>query len=171
MKVTESKIDDVLESKKGSPIAKIALEWLNYKINQEHCRNHGDYGDPVSGTHEDHLQPSSLFDFPNTPFPEVPEDEWTNWKNYRNMLPNLQFFEDVSNIRKSNIELTRYYEDLSDQAKNIYQEQYLLFSINNENDKEILSLQNFGAFFKKRRSIIKKKLSDLLGLNRDEAAD
>lgn len=171
LKVTESKIDDVLESKKGSPIAKIALEWLNYKINQEHCRNHGDYGDPVSGTHEDHLQPSSLFDFPNTPFPEVPEDEWTNWKNYRNMLPNLQFFEDVSNIRKSNIELTRYYEDLSDQAKNIYQEQYLLFSINNENDKEILSLQNFGAFFKKRRSIIKKKLSDLLGLNRDEAAD
>lgn len=161
LRVTESKIDDVLESKKGSPIAKIALEWLNYRISQER----DGHGNLVLGTHEDHLQPSSLFDHIHTPFLEVPEDEWTNWKNYRDMLPNLQFFDEVANVRKSNLELIRYYESLSDDAKEIYQDQYLLFPINNEDDERILSLQKFGEFFEKRRLIIKEKLSGLLGLN------
>lgn len=168
LRVTESKINDVLESKKGSPIAKIALEWLNYTINQN-GGNHGDLGNLV--LHEDHLQPSSLFDTIHTPFPEVPEDEWTNWKNYRDMLPNLQFFEDGANIRKSNHELIEYYENLSNDTKENYQNQYLLFHIADEMDKEILSLQKFGVFFEKRRLIIKEKLSGLLGLNRDETVD
>ncbi|MBR6125526.1 DUF262 domain-containing protein [Candidatus Saccharibacteria bacterium] len=151
LKVTESKIEEILESKKGAPITKIALEWLNYTMSI-----------PVSpDVHEDHLQPFSLFMYARPPM--VPEADWVNWKGLCNTLPNLQFFNWHLNILKSNRELYEYYDNLEGGSKDLYQKCYLLFEVNNEEEQEILLLQNFGKFFEKRKAVIKEKLSSLLG--------
>lgn len=156
LKVTESKIEEILESKKGSPITKIALEWLNYTMSF-----------PVSSeVHEDHLQPRSLFMFAKPPM--VPEAEWMNWKSLCNTLPNLQFFNWHLNILKSNRELYVYYDNLLDDDKIFYQKRYLLFEVNNDEEKKILLLENFGKFFEKRKAVIKEKLSSLLGFAEPE---
>ena len=124
------------------------------------------------GLHEDHLQPKSLFSIPVPPV-GVTVDQWNNWKNICDMLPNLQFFEGELNIFKSNRELYNFYDNLAEgeNGKIAYQNRYLLFPIANETDQEILTLQKFDKFFEKRRLVIKEKLSGLLGLNYDTAVN
>jgi hypothetical protein len=158
LKVTEPKIDEILECKKGSPIAKIALEWLNFTLSSIIPN------DP----HEDHLQPRSLFGYAKPP--EVSDEDWMNWKGLYNMLPNLQFFDGELNKFKSNHELYDFYDGLDDgeNGKIAYQKKYLLFDINSEEDEELLLLKNFGKFFEKRKAVIKEKLSSLLGFAEPE---
>lgn len=154
LKITEAKINDILESKKGSPLARIALEWVNFS---------SPMGQSL-GMHEDHMQPYSSFNglYPPT---GVSAEEWNQWKNYRDMLPNLQFFEGQLNKFKSNTELYQFYDSIADgpNGKEAYEKSYLLFPIQTDSDKELLLLQNFGYFFEKRRSIMKERLSILLG--------
>ena len=151
LRVTGAKIDEILESKKGSPIAKIALEWINL-------------GDRIGFTqeiHEDHLQPNSLFSG-LVPQDGISSDDWQLWQKYRDMLPNIQLFDRHLNIVKSNRELYDYYENFADDDKRTYQKCYLFFPIETEDDKNLLLRVNFGRFFERRKAVLKRILSSLL---------
>ena len=106
LRVTEGKIEDVLNSEKGSRVAGevlyyLSLDWINKAYKYE----------------QDHLHPESRFSS-NKPT-TVSIEEWKIWRSNRNRLPNLHLLEGRSNGSKNNMRLVDYCNDMKCGAKNI----------------------------------------------------
>ena len=80
LKVTDGKIEDILNSEKGSRIAGEALYYLNL-----------DWMNKNYKYEQDHLHPYDRFD--STKPISVSFEDWRRWRNDRNRLPNLQLLE------------------------------------------------------------------------------
>jgi hypothetical protein len=102
LRVTDGKIEDVLNSEKGSRVAGevlyyLNLDWINKNFKYE----------------QDHLHPDSRFD--NSKPHSISMDDWKKWRSMRNKLPNLHLLEGRSNGSKSDMRLIDYYNDMNDQ--------------------------------------------------------
>jgi uncharacterized protein with ParB-like and HNH nuclease domain len=100
LRVTDGKIEDVLNSEKGSRVAGevlyyLSLDWLNKTYKYE----------------QDHLHPESKFS--NKPV-SVAMENWKIWRGNRNRLPNLHLLEGRSNGSKNDMRLIDYYNDMND---------------------------------------------------------
>ena len=87
LRVTDGKIEDILNSEKGSRVAGealyyLSLDWLNQNFKYE----------------QDHLHPYERFD--DSKPVAVSMEEWKRWRGNRNRLPNLQLLEGRSNGSK-----------------------------------------------------------------------
>lgn len=144
LRVTDGKIDDIINAEKGSRVAGEALyflakDWINKNFKYE----------------QDHLHPFDRFDGskPNS----VLMEDWRRWRNYRNRLPNLQLLEGRSNGSKNDMRLVDYYNDMNDEQRAIFCRQALI------PDNTSLEFDHFGEFYEKRRSLMIAKIKQLLG--------
>lgn len=144
LRVTESKIEDVLNSEKGSRVAGevlyyLSINWINKNFKYE----------------QDHLHPDNRFNLsrPST----VTQEEWKRWCGIRNRLPNLHLLEGRSNGSKNDMSLIDYCNDMNEMQKTeFFQKSMIPHNIS-------LEIQDFGKFYEARRSILMQKIRDLLG--------
>lgn len=143
LRVTDGKIEDILNSEKGSRVAGealyyLSLDWINKNFKYE----------------QDHLHPFDRFDG-NKPI-TVSMEDWRRWRGNRNRLPNLQLLEGRSNGSKKDMRLVDYYNDMNDTQKADFCEQSFIPDTS-------LELDNFEEFYEKRKAVLADKIRQLLG--------
>lgn len=144
LRVTDGKIDDIINSEKGSRVAGEALyflgiDWINKTFKYE----------------QDHLHPYDRFD--STKPISVSMEDWRRWRGNRNRLPNLQLLEGRSNGSKNAMRLVDYYNDMNDEQRAMFRKEALI------PDDVSLELENFEDFYEKRKELLTTKIRQLLG--------
>lgn len=144
LRVTDSKIEDILNSEKGSRVAGealyyLSLDWINKNFKYE----------------QDHLHPGDRFD--GSKPVSVSMENWRRWRGNRNRLPNLQLLEGRSNGSKNDMPLIDYYNDMNDEQKAEFCKDALI------PDGVSLELENFEEFYEKRKALLTAKIRQLLG--------
>lgn len=143
LKVTDGKIEDIINSEKGSRVAGDALYFLNL-----------DWINRTFKYEQDHLHPFDRFDG-SKPL-TVSMDDWRRWRGNRNRLPNLQLLEGRSNGSKNAMRLVDYYNDMNDEQKALFRKQALI------PDGVSLELDHFDEFYDARKAILIQKIRNLL---------
>lgn len=144
LRVTDGKIEDIINSEKGSRVAGEALYYLNLDWINKNCKYE-----------QDHLHPSYRFDL-NKPT-SVSMDDWKIWRGNRNRLPNLQLLEGRSNGSKNDMPLIEYYNDMNEEQKAAFMKQAII-----PKDTS-LEINNFGVFYEKRKVLLTEQIRKLLG--------
>ena len=144
LRVTDGKIDDILNAEKGSRVAGevlyfLGLDWINKNYKYE----------------PDHLHPDERFNRTNPV--SVPMEEWNKWRSNRNRLPNLHLLEGRQNASKNDMRLVDYYNDMNDEQKAVFRKEALI------PDGVSLELEHFGEFYEKRKALLMDKIRQLLG--------
>lgn len=144
LRVTDGKIEDILNSEKGSRVAGealyyLCLDWTNKNFKYE----------------QDHLHPFDRFD--GSKPVSVSMEDWRRWRGNRNRLANLQLLEGRSNGSKNDMRLIDYYNDMNDDQKAEFCKQAII------PDGVSLELEHFDEFYEKRKEILATKLLELLG--------
>ena len=143
LRVTEAKIEDVINAEKGSRVAGevlyyLSLEWLNKTFKYE----------------QDHLHPDNKFN--NKP-PSISMEDWRNWRSNRNRLPNLHLLVGRSNASKSDMRLIDFYNDMTDAQKIEFHENAMIPS------DVSLEIEAFEKFYEARKKLLTDKIRELLG--------
>jgi hypothetical protein len=143
LRVTEGKIEDVLNSEKGSRVAGevlyyLSLDWINRNFKYE----------------QDHLHPENRFS-KDKPI-SVSVENWKKWRVMRNRLPNLHLLEGRSNGSKNDMRLIDYYNDMNDEQKRRFLTEAMI--PNNVS----LEIDNFDEFYEERKKELTKKIRMLL---------
>lgn len=144
LRVTDGKIDDILNAEKGSRVAGevlyfLGLDWINKNYKYE----------------QDHLHPDERFNRTNPV--SVPMEEWNKWRSNRNRLPNLHLLEGRQNASKNDMRLVDYYNDMNDEQKAVFRKEALI------PDGVSLELEHFGEFYEKRKALLMDTIRQLLG--------
>ena len=144
LRVTDGKIEDVLNAEKGSRVAGevlyyLDLDWLNKNFKYE----------------QDHLHPDNRF---NEGKPaSVGIEDWKRWRGMRNRLPNLHLLEGRSNGSKNDMRLVDYYNDMNDQQRAAFREEAMI------PDSVSLEFEDFESFYNARKALLTDKIRELLG--------
>ena len=144
LRVTDGKIEDILNEEKGSRVAGEALYFLSLDWRNNHFKYE-----------QDHLHPFERFDG-NKPISVYMED-WRRWRGNRNRLANLHSLEGRSNASKSDMRLADYYNDMNDAQKAEFIKQSFI------PEGVSLELENFEDFYEQRKAILTEKVRELLG--------
>jgi len=144
LRVTEGKIDDVLNSEKGSRVAGEVLYYLNI-----------DWTNRNLIYEQDHLHPESRFDS-DRPV-SVSAENWKKWRGMRNRLPNLYLLEGRSNGSKNDMSLFNYYYGMNEDQKKKFLNDAMIPS------DTLLEIEDFDAFYEARKKILTEKIRKLLG--------
>jgi len=144
LRVTDGKIEDILNAEKGSRVAGdalyyLCLDWTNKNFKYE----------------QDHLHPYERFDG-NKPV-SVSMEDWRRWRGNRNRLPNLQLLEGRSNGSKSAMPLIDYYNDMNAEQQEEFRRQAMI------PEGVPLGIEHFEEFYSKRKDILAKRIKVLLG--------
>lgn len=146
LRVTDSKIEDILNSEKGGRIAGEALYYLNHEwLNQE------------SKYEQDHLHPCERFSDDNQKPLSIKFEEWKEWKGNRNRLANLHLLVGRENASKKDLSLANYVDDMTQEQKRLFYER------SSVRPSISLEFDNFGRFYTERRKILADKIRTLLG--------
>ena len=143
LQITESRIEDILNSEKGSRLVDEVLYFIG--------RN---WIDPDKNYEQDHLHPESRFIEPK-PF-NISIDEWKSWYIIRNRLPNIQLLDEFENKSKNNQRLIDYCNNMNDEQKKEFYKHALI------PQNVSLEIENFGDFYEKRKNVLKEKILELL---------
>lgn len=143
LRVTEGRIDDILNAEKGSRVVGetlyyLSLEWYDTNIFYE----------------QDHLHPYEGFETSN-PI-GVSTEDWRQWRSMRNRLPNLWLMGGRANASKSDMSLSVYFAGKTPEQ----QKQFMREAIIPEGVS--LELQDFDDFYEKRKKLLASKLRQLL---------
>ena len=144
LRVTEAKIEDILNAEKGSRVAGEVLHYLSI-----------DWIDKTYKYEQDHLHPESRFN--SSKPPSVTPENWVRWRLNRNRLPNLHLLEGRSNGSKNALRLVDYYNDMNNEQK----ERFLDTAMIPNNTS--LEIEDFEKFYEERKSLLTKKIRALLG--------
>lgn len=144
LRVTDGKIEDIVNAEKGSRVAGdalyyLCLDWTNKNFKYE----------------QDHLHPYDRFDG-NKPV-SVSMEDWRRWRGNRNRLPNLQLLEGRSNGSKSAMPLIDYYNDMNAEQQEEFRRQAMI------PEGVPLGIEHFEEFYSKRKDILAKRIKVLLG--------
>ncbi len=143
LRVTDGKIEDVLNSEKGSRVAGEVLYYLNL-----------DWTNKSFKYEQDHLHPDNRFN-ENKPISVTIED-WKRWRGMRNRLPNLHLLEGRSNGSKSDMRLVDYYNDMNDEQKDEFCHQAMI-------PKDVsFEIEDFEKFYEARKAIFSERIRELL---------
>ena len=142
-RVTEGKIDDILNSEKDSRVVDEALYylsigWIDASIKYE----------------IDHLHPYAKFD--SKPF-GVSMEDWRNWRSNRNRMPNLHLLHGIVNARKLDTPLEVYTNSMTEEQRRDFCEKALI------PEDVSLSLNHFDDFYEKRKALLAQHLKVMLG--------
>lgn len=146
LRVSDAKIEEILDSEKGSRIAGevlyfLGLDWINQKTNIKYD--------------QDHMHPAEGFNkmCPNGVNPK----DWMRWQQEYNKLPNLQYLSAGDNRSKNQTSLYEYYHNELDS-----QRQQELIQQGMIPEGVSLELRDFGDFYEKRKDLLRYKLRELL---------
>lgn len=143
LQITDSRIEDILNSEKGSRLAGEVLYFIGR-----------DWIDSDKNYEQDHLHPESRFSEPK-PF-SISMEEWKNWYINRNRLPNIQLLEESENKSKNSRSLIDYCNNMNDEEKKKFYEYAMI-------PQDIsLEIDCFGDFYEARKNILKEKILELL---------
>lgn len=143
LRVTDGKIEDILNEEKGSRVAGEVLYYLGLDWTNKHFKYE-----------LDHLHPFARFDT-NKP-PQVTIEKWKLWRGMRNRLPNLHLLEGRSNASKSDMRLIDYYNDMNEVQKQEFMEQATI-------PKDVsLDFEDFDVFYEKRKEVLSNHIRALL---------
>ena len=143
LRITDGKIEDVLNSEKGSRVAGevlyyLARDWTNKNYKYE----------------QDHLHPDNRF---NSSKPvDVKLDDWKKWRGMRNRIPNLHLLEGRSNGSKNDMRLVDYFNDMNDKQKLDFLDQAMI------PDGVSLEFEKFDKFYEARKELLSQKIRGLL---------
>jgi len=144
LRVTDGKIDDILNVEKGSRVAGevlyyLSLDWLNKNFHYE----------------QDHLHPDNGFDMMQKPI-SISTENWIKWRSNRNRLPNIQLLVGRANASKSDMRLIDYYNDMDDKQKeDFHNEAIIPIDIS-------LKIEDFENFYEARKKMLAEKIRDIL---------
>lgn len=143
LRVTDGRIEDILNMEKGSRVAGealyyLSLDWLNRNTKYE----------------QDHLHPYERFEGTN-PI-GVSLQDWKRWRSLRNRLPNLQLLAGRTNASKSDMRLIDYYNDMDSEQQSTFRKEAMI------PDNTSLELENFDTFYEQRKLLMSKRLRELL---------
>lgn len=144
LRVTEGKIEDVLNSEKGGRVAGEVLHYLSL-----------DWVDKNFKYEQDHLHPENRFR--NSKPPSITPEDWRKWWRNRNRIPNLHLLEGRSNSSKSDMRLIDFYNDMNNEQKDRFRETAII-----PNDIH-LDIEHFEVFFDARKKLLTEKIRVLLG--------
>ncbi|MEE1247708.1 MAG: DUF262 domain-containing protein [Lachnospiraceae bacterium] len=144
LRVSEAKIEDILNAEKGSRVAGealyyLSLDWIKSTLKYE----------------QDHLHPEERF-FKTKPA-NIDNQTWSRWKNNRNRLPNLQFLEGRSNGSKNDMPLLDFYNEMNEEQQSLFIKQAFI------PENVSMEFEYFEDFYEERKKILTKKLKELLG--------
>lgn len=144
LRVTDGKIEDVLNSEKGSRVAGEVLYYLNIDWTNKNFKYE-----------QDHLHPDNRF---NSSKPiSVNMEDWKRWRGMRNRLPNLHLLEGRSNGSKNDMRLVDYYNDMNDEQKEEFRKQAMI------PNGTSLEIEDFERFYEARKTILTERIHKLLG--------
>ena len=143
LRVTDGRIEDVLNAEKGSRVAGevlyyLSLDWINSAYRYE----------------QDHLHPESRFSEGKPPAISI--DDWKRWRSLRNRLPNLQLLEGRSNGSKLDMPLIDYYNDMNEQQKSEFYSHALI------PQNVSLEFSHFEEFYEQRKILMAQCIRNLL---------
>lgn len=144
LRVSEAKIEDILNAEKGSRVAGealyyLGLDWIKSSLKYE----------------QDHLHPEERF-FKTKPS-TIDMSTWTRWKNNRNRLPNLQFLEGRANGSKNDMSLIDFYNEMNEEQQTLFKKQAFI------PENVSMEFEYFEDFYEERKKILTKKLKEILG--------
>lgn len=143
LRVTDGKIEDVLNSEKGSRVAGEVLYYLNLDWTNKNFKYE-----------QDHLHPDSRFSG-SKPI-AVTIESWKRWYGMRNRLPNLHLLEGRSNGSKNDMRLVDYYNDMNNGQKADFYKQAMI-------PQDVsLEFEEFEKFYEARKAIIMERIRELL---------
>lgn len=144
LRVSDGKIEDVLNSEKGSRVAGEVLYYLNLDWTNKNFKYE-----------QDHLHPDNRF---NESKPvSVTMEDWKRWRGMRNRLPNLHLLEGRSNGSKNDMRLVDYYNDMNDEQKAEFCKQAMI------SQDVSLEIEDFEKFYEARKAILTERIRELLG--------
>ena len=141
--ITQGKLDDLLMAEKGSRLAGEILYYLSK-----------DWINPSLKYEQDHLHPEERFN-ESKPL-SVSFEDWNRWRNLKNKIPNLQYFEGRSNAAKNDMSLEDYILQLPEEQQKVFKEHAFI------NDDFPLDIEHFETFFNKRSQLLIEKIKQLL---------
>ncbi|MGI2329328.1 DUF262 domain-containing protein [Planococcus sp. YIM B11945] len=144
LRVTEGKIEDVLNMEKGSRVAGEVLYYLNLEWRNKSFKYE-----------QDHLHPDNRFN--GSKPPAISISDWKNWRGLRNKLPNLHLLEGRSNGSKNDMRLVDYYNDMNNEQKERFFEEAMI------SGDVSLEFEEFEKFYESRKLVLTKKIRELLG--------
>ncbi len=144
LRVTDGKIEDVLNTEKGSRVAGEVLYYMNLDWTNKNFKYE-----------QDHLHPDNRFNG-SKPI-AVSMEDWKRWRGMRNRLPNLHLLEGRSNGSKNDMRLVDYYNDMNDEQKAEFCKQAMI-------PQEVsLEIEDFEKFYDERKAILAERIRELLG--------
>lgn len=144
--ISEEQLDVLLEVKKGAySFLILSLLYPQLKFNNVHF-------------HQDHIHPYSGFSEENRLLNKVTEDEWKDWLDYRDMVPNLQLMEGRENESKN---ATAFKDWLLEKEPSVQ----INFKTSNFIPDVDLNFKNFNEFYRERRSLLRNKLKEVLAIS------
>lgn len=112
--------------------------------------------------HVDHVFPKSRFTKPKLKKADVPKEDWDDFKEMANSLPNLQLLDGIENIEKQAEMPAKWMNDTMDSAKRMnYCDNHILGEVPE-------TLPEFPSFYATRQAALKQKIVDLLGVVKEE---
>ncbi len=144
LRVTDAKIEDVLNTEKGSRVAGEVLYYLNLDWTNKNFKYE-----------QDHLHPDNRFN-EGKPI-SVSMEDWRRWRGERNRLPNLHLLEGRSNGSKNDMRLVDYYNDMNDGQKAEFCIQAMF------PQGVSLEIEDFEKFYEARKAILTVRIRELLG--------
>lgn len=113
--------------------------------------------------HVDHVFPKSRFTKPKLKKADVPKEDWDDFKDMANSLPNLQLLDGIENIEKQAEMPAKWMDDTMDSAKRTnYCDNHVLGEVPD-------ALLEFKTFYDARQAALRQKIVDLLGVVKEEA--
>jgi len=145
LRVTDAKLDDVVNTEKGSRVAGevlyyISKDWINTKLYKYE---------------PDHLHPHERFDEAKPT--GVDAADWKRWRANRNRVPNLWLLEGRSNGGKNAMRLIDYYNDMNEDQQKTFLSQAMI------PEGTSLELKDFDTLYSIRKENILAKIKDLVG--------
>jgi hypothetical protein len=147
--VTEADIERFLQSTKG-PSSFFVLSLLYPQLR---------YSDVWF--HQDHIHPAA--GFTNDKFDEmgIPREQWQDWTNCRDCVPNLQLMEGRQNESKNAKPLKKWVETMSESERATFaSSNYFPVNVGME-------FKDFMKFFKQRKEVLRNELKKVLALTNE----
>jgi len=111
--------------------------------------------------HQDHIHPAAGFTEEKLKEMGIPEEQWQEWWNCRDCVPNLQLMKGRENISKNATPLKDWVGKMDDTEK-------ATFADDNYFPKNIgLEFKDFMAFFEQRKEKLRNELKKVLALTAD----
>jgi hypothetical protein len=147
--VTEADIERFLQATKG-PASFFVLSLLYPQLRYRDVEFHQDHIHPASGFTEQQFQEMG-----------IPIEQWQEWWDYRDCVPNLQLMNGRQNISKNATPLKEWVGEMSEA------EQATFASDNYFPEAIDLEFRHFIAYFKQRKEVLRNKLKKVLALTSD----